>query len=304
MKKIIALAVAGAFVAPAMAAEVSVSGVVEYQYRDNDGTTTSDRNGDTPAFTISGTSTTDAGYTVTGAITWDGDFDNDQLTVAGDFGSVAIGNPDGALDSFGDYTDIAPEKGGFAADGTDQFITIKPNLGINGVSVALSMQPATTGNSTGSNEGNAAALEYNAGSFTVYMGQEKFKGNSAADNDTTQKTTAYGFKTTVGGLYIAAESGSIQNSGVDSTEAKFTGLAAKYSLDKITLGVEKQDSDSAFDKVSSDADADDESTVAKFDMTTAFISYDFGGGLSAYVEQYDEKVGGGEQTTMGVKYAF
>jgi hypothetical protein len=307
MKKIIALAVASAFAAPVMAADVTISGVVEYQYFDKDGASTAQRNGDTPAFTVSATSQTDNGYTVTGAITWDGDFDNDQLTVAGPFGSIAIGNPDGGLDAAGDYTDIAPEKGGFRGDGSDQFITVKPNLGIEGLTLAASMSPATTSSSTGTPEGSAYSITYSAGNgVTLYAGSESFKGKVSAAVDTTQKTTAYGIKAEFGGLYVAAERGKIKNTGADSDEADVTGLAAKYKLGNVTIGVESQDSDNVYTQLlANSTTAGDSTDIAIFDETTAFVSYDFGGGLSAYVESYtNDKSATSDQTTVGVKYAF
>jgi hypothetical protein len=308
MKKIIAVAVAGAFVAPVYAADVTVSGTVEYQYRDADGTTSTAHDGFDPLFSIGASSQTDAGYTVSANIDVDtggtNTLDNSTISVAGDFGKLSLGAPSGALDAAGDYTDIAPEKGGFSYDGNDHFMLLQPNLGIEGVSLALSVNPATT-NSAGSHEGEGSgvSLTYAAGGFTFYAGREAVKGGSAADNDSTETTTAYGLKTTVGGLYLAAEKGSRKNTGVDNTEASVTGLAAKYSIDKMTIGVEQQSSDSAYDRLS-DATDGTESTKAKFDETTAFVQYDFGGGLSAYLEQYDESVAGTEQTTIGVKYSF
>jgi hypothetical protein len=309
MKKIIAVAVAGAFVAPAYAADVTISGSVEYIYKDVGGVTTATHDGFDPLFSIGATSQTDAGYTVSANIDVDtgstNTLDNSKISIAGDFGSLSLGAPSGGLDAAGDYTDIAPEKGGFHLDGNDHFMLLQPNLGIAGMSVALSINPATTNSAGGSaGEGHGASITYDAGGFTMYAGREKIKGNDTNANDSTETTTAYGVKTTLGGLYIAAEKGTRKNSGVDVTEVSVTGLAAKYSLDKITIGVEQQSSDQGYDHLSSDTDSDDKSTKAKFDETTAFVSYNFGGGLSAYLEQYDESVAGTEQTTIGVKYSF
>ena len=46
MKKIIAAAVTAAFVAPAFAADVTMSGSQEFNYQDNNGTTTAEIDGD------------------------------------------------------------------------------------------------------------------------------------------------------------------------------------------------------------------------------------------------------------------
>jgi hypothetical protein len=308
MKKIIAVAVAGAFVAPVYAADVTISGSVEYQYRDADGTTTATHDGFDPLFSIGATSQTDAGYTVSANIDVDtggtNTLDNSKISIAGDFGKLTLGAPGGGLDAAGDYSDIAPEKGGFHLDGNDHFMLLQPNLGMEGLSVALSVNPATTNSAGGvEGEGTGASVTYAAGGFTMYVGTETRKGGDTAANDSTEKTTAYGVKTTLGGLYIGAEKGTRKNTGVDSTEVSVTGLAAKYSIDKMTIGVEQQSSDAGYDRLDGD-ETGTMSTKAKFDETTAFVSYNFGGGLSAYLEQYDESVAGTEQTTIGVKYSF
>jgi hypothetical protein len=299
MKKIIAVAVAGAFAAPVMAADVTLSGVLDFQYRDASGTTSAAYNGDTPAITVSATSETAAGYAVSGSISLDPAVDNAEFSVSGAFGKFAIGNPSGALDAVGDYTDIAPELGGFNLDGQDNFLYFSPNLGVEGLALHVSGNPAATGDSAGaSDEGTSVALSYTMGDTQVYAGQERYKGDAAAAADSTADVTAYGVKTTIGGIMLAYERGTTKNSGGSVTDATLTGMAAKYSMGDVTLGVENQSSDVAYMKLEQDAAG---STIARFDRTTAFVSYDMGGGLSGYVEQSDEDVGGTNQTTIGLK---
>jgi hypothetical protein len=302
MKKIIAVAVAGAFAAPVMAADVTLSGVMDFQYRDASGTTSASYNGDTPAITVAATSETAAGYTVSGSISLDPTVDDASFSVSGAFGKFSIGNPSGALDSVGDYTDIAPEKGGFSLDGQDNFLYFSPNLGLEGVALHLSGNPAATGDGAGaSDEGTSVAFSYTMGATQLYAGQERFKGDASAASDTTADVVAYGVKTTIGGIMLAYERGTIQNSGASVTDATLTGMAAKYSMGDVTVGVENQESDVAYMKLEQDGAG---SSVSRFDRTTAYVSYNMGGGLSGYVEQSDEDVGGTEQTTIGLKYSF
>jgi hypothetical protein len=228
--------------------------------------------------------------------------DDASFSVSGAFGKFAIGNPSGALDSVGDYTDIAPELGGFNLDGQDNFLYFSPNLGIDGVAIHLSGNPASTGDSAGaSDEGTSVALSYTMGDTQVYAGQERYKGDAAAAADTTADVTAYGVKTSVGGVTLAYERGTIKNSGASVTDATLTGMAASYKMGDVTIGVENQESDVDYMKLEQDGVG---STVSRFDRTTAFVSYNMGGGLSGYVEQSDEDVGGTEQTTIGLKYSF
>jgi len=306
MKKIIAVAVAGAFAAPVMAADVTLSGVMDFQYRDASGTTSAAYNGDTPAITVAASSETAAGYTVSGSISLDPAVDDASFSVAGGFGKFSIGNPSGALDAVGDYTDIAPELGGFNLDGQDNFLYFSPNLGIDGLAVHLSGNPASSGSGAGaSNEGTSVALSYTMGDTQFYAGSERYKGGSGGTlNDATADVNAYGVKTSIAGFMVAYERGTIENSGAISESATLTGMAVKYSLGDITLGVENQESSVAYNKLDGSSTANTDSSIARFDRTTMFVSYDMGGGLSGYVEQSDEDVGGTEQTTIGLKYSF
>jgi hypothetical protein len=306
MKKIIAVAVAGAFAAPVMAADVTLSGVLDFQYRDASGTTSASYNGDTPAITVAATSETAAGYSVSGSLSLDPTVDDASFSVSGAFGKFAIGNPSGALDSVGDYTDIAPELGGFNLDGQDNFLYFSPNLGIDGLALHLSGNPASSGSGAGASaEGTSVALSYTMGDTQVYAGSERYKGGSGGTaNDATADVTAYGIKTSLSGITVAYERGTIENSGVISESANLTGMSVSYKMGDVTLGVENQESSVAYNKLDGATAANTDSQIARFDRTTAFVSYNMGGGLSGYVEQSDEDVGGTEQTTIGLKYSF
>ena len=305
MKKIIALAVAGAFVPAINAAEITVGGSIEFQVTDNATTSTAKNDSYDPMITIGATSETNAGYTVSGNIDYDTNgtaVDDANISIAGDFGKVTVGSPSGGLDAYGDYTDISPEKGGFRGDGTDQFIAFSPALG-GPVSVTVSVTPADYSSNGASNEGSAIGIEYSGGAFTAYAGTESYKSSSTSANDLDVEVTSYGVKTTIGGVMIAAEAGTLSNEGAAAQDSDFSGFAVKYSMGDITFGYESQSIDTAYTKGVAGSTASS-TTVAKADEDIAFISYNFGGGLSAYVEGYDESEGDTEQTTVGLKYSF
>ena len=308
-KSVLAAAVAGAFVVPAYAADVSISGVVEYHYNIADGSPdANDNNGDTPAFTIAATSQTNSGLEVSAVMTVDVDAGanegGDHIAIAGDFGKLSIGDVSGAVDATGDWTDIAPENGGFGADGADHFasLAISP---IANLSLVLSANPENSAHGGTADEGVGYSLTYDFGPAQVYYGAEESKGFGSVEGDTEIELTAYGVKTSVAGVYLAAESGEIKDG---TSTVNFRGLAAKYSMGDITLGVERQtiDVDGAASYTPTQYTTSlAASAVSDAEMNVGYIQYDFGGGLTSFVEvKSDEKNETADETVVGVKYAF
>jgi hypothetical protein len=306
MKKALAIAVASAFVAPVALADVTLSGKVAYIYDIADGAQdTANLDGDQPSFTVAGSSETAQGYTVSGQITWDGGFDSHNITVGNTpVGTIAIGDVSGALDATGDYTDIAPEQGGFGVDGNDHFINVTlPSFG--GVTLNVSMAPEEN-NAGGSENAVGASLTYTSGDTSVYYGMEESKTWGTNDDDTEIELDAMGFKTSVGGIYLAYEIGNLKEG---TNKAKYTGLAVRYGMGDITLGMEKQETDvegAAFQRENDDsAGFTASSTVADADITVAFVNYNFGGGLSSFVEvTSNDDSATGDATAIGVAYSF
>jgi len=306
MKKALAIAVASAFVAPVALAEVTLSGKIAYIYDTADGAQdASNLDGDTPQFTIAGSSETNQGYSVSGAMTWDGSYDSHNITIGNTpIGTIELGDVSGALDATGDYTDIAPEQGGFGADGNDHFLNIAfPSF--NGVQLEVSMSPEENA-AGGSENAVGASLTYTAGATSVYYGMEESKTFGTADDDTEIELDAMGIKTTVGGIYLAYAIGNLKEG---TNKAKYTGIAAKYSMGDLTIGVEKQETDvegAAFARESDDSAADlTSSTVADADVTVAFVQYDFGGGLSSFIEvTSNDDSTTGDATAVGISYSF
>jgi len=323
MKKIIALAVAGAFVAPVYAADVTVSGSMTYNYIASDASAIGDRvESDDNQVAISASQELDNGMSISAkfAIVDDTssgtEHQGNNITVKGDFGSLSIGDNSGALDATGDWTDKSPVFGGFDADGTDQAILLAlPSF--QGFDIKASMSPSgdnyvndeTAGDLAGDEEGleaTSVSVTYSAGAFGLYYGTEEYD----RANSQTVKGKAYGVKYSANGLYIAAEKGEAQNSaGSDSYSAwsatddvDYTGLAATYKMSNITFGVEMQKTE---DKA--------ETTALKAieDETIVFVEYDLGGGAKVYAanrssdSDYSATVSAqADQTAVGVSFAF
>jgi outer membrane protein OmpU len=115
MKKIIAAAVAGAFVAPVMAADVTVSGKLEMSHIDRTSTYATNNYFDTTvvagdtSFTIKATEEIGNGITVSADLNLTGtgeDDGGDSITLSGPFGKLDLGDTSGAVDSVDDKGDV------------------------------------------------------------------------------------------------------------------------------------------------------------------------------------------------------
>ena len=109
MKKLIAAAVATAFVAPAFAADIVITGDQEFSYTDSNGTTATAIDGD---FNVKASTETANGISVSAdiniaAMRVDNDDGGDSLTLSGDFGTLDLGDTSSAADSVDDRTDYS-----------------------------------------------------------------------------------------------------------------------------------------------------------------------------------------------------
>jgi hypothetical protein len=139
MKKIIAVAVASAFAVPAFAADVSVSGDVEYYYTSSDSTTVGST-GDQDV-TVTGSESFDDGTTVTASIELDDGEVDSVLTIAMPMATVEIGEDVGTAVAKYDELSDAAEQGGIgsatAVGQTGVGIRVTPNTGIDGLALTL-----------------------------------------------------------------------------------------------------------------------------------------------------------------------
>jgi len=288
MKKIIAVAVAGAFAAPVMAADVTVSGNLEYVFVSDDQANTADFIAEDAVVSVGASSELANGMTISSSINIENTDEaastvsdgSNNVTISGDFGKFAIGDVTGGLDSVGDYTDVAAYFGGFDADGDDAAFAFTPSLGINGLKAVISATPEGDANNP---EGTSYSVTYSTGGFSAYYGKDE---TAAA----ASQMSAAGVKYSADGIMVAYESGESPNSA--SGKVEFKGVAATYSMGDLTFGVEMQEQK-------------DDGTVDS-DETTLSASYDLGGGASVYiVNTEDDKLSTKvDKTALGINFAF
>jgi len=288
MKKIIAVAVAGAFVAPVMAADVTVSGNLEYVFISDDQANTSDFVAEDAVVSIGASSELANGMTISSSINIENTDEaastvsdgSNHVTISGDFGKLAIGDVTGGLDAVGDYTDVAAYFGGFDADGDDAAFAFTPNLGIAGLKATISATPEGDANNA---EGTSYGVEYSVGSFAAYYGKDETA--AAAD-----QMSAAGFKYSADGIMIAYEAGESPNDS--SGKIEFKGVAATYTMGDLKFGIEMQEQT-------------DDGTVDS-DETTLSATYNLGGGASVYiVNTEDDKLASKvDKTAVGINFAF
>ena len=285
MKKIIAAAVATAFVAPAFAADVTVTGETEMTYVSTTGSTDAATNADN-VVTITASEEID-GVSISTSIVLDQDKvydastsgDGSSLTLSTGGVSLAMGDVAGAMDAVGDYTDMSPAYGGFAADGADHsFLVTLPAMG--SVTVYASMSPTT-------------GFDGSTADSTAFGAKAAFAGGEvyfATQEDTDSKWNSYGAKYSTQGITIAYEKGA--DDAGSSDDIKYTGLAAKYTMGDIVLGVEQQETKT-------------DGASATVDDTVTFIEYNLGSNVDIYVAQRSSQVSTtADGTTVGIEYSF
>jgi len=299
MKKIIALAVATAFVAPVMAADITISGAMEMTFAsENDGTATATTFQEDSVFVIKATEELANGVTVSADIAIDGSAADDggsSLTLAGAFGSVDIGETSGAIDAIDDKTDLfyfvdsgtgltstdaallwtLPSvvdgltlRASFSPDNGDDASISKQELSASGTAAANQLG-SITDNVTG------VSFTYKAGPVNVNYGVE-----SVGTND----NSFVGINGSFNGLFIAAEAAEVKDGQSQM------GVAATYSMGDITLKVANQVVESA-------AGAD------VSDMTAYGVSYSMGA-LTLFAEAAKEDFSDDEGTYIGASFAF
>lgn len=291
MKKIIALAVAGAFVAPAMAADISVSGSVEYffitgessvdgterdyfSHNDNSAfiSATEEVNGLTVSATMSIVDDTDGADSL--------EQDGSSLEISGAFGKVSLGDVSGALDSVGDYTDVASLFGGFALDGDDSHMKYtSPTIGGLTVIGSYSAETELDTTQSTSTDSQGISAKFAMGPAEIYAGTE-----SIGDYD----ATAYGLKVSAQGVTFAAEfgeeeavpGGKTKHSGAFTLadgDLDFTSYALTYKVGDITIGGEMHEVE------------EDGNSVALRDLQVYFVEYGLGSNVDLYVSYANEE---------------
>jgi hypothetical protein len=280
MKKIIASAVALAFAAPVLAADITITGDQEFSFQDNNGASSTALDGD---FNVKATTETANGLTVSADIniTEDGADDGSaSLTIAGPFGSLDMGDTSSAVDAVDDTTDWGYVLTNGSPNRDAAVLWTLPSV-VDGLSVYVSMSADTNYTTTDEGAGNGVALKYSVGDLSVRYGQND------NEDDTSENVAAITYS--YGGLGVAAEQFTATTAaGVDTDTDT---LAATYSMGDLTLAVETMEVSSA--------------GAVSEDVMTMGVHYSLGGGVVAFIEQTDDDLDSTVETTaIGLTMIF
>jgi hypothetical protein len=281
MKKIIAAAVASAFVLPVYAADITLSGAQEFNWQDNNGTSTSEVDG---TVKVSASSELPNGMSVSAVIALDeaGSADGGtNLTFGGEFGSVALGDVSSAIDAIDDITDPSFEAG-HGTDGTDaNALWTLPSF-IDGVTVRVSAS-ANSQEGAGQDaeaEASGVSIQYSAGSVSVGYGTQ--------DNDDGTSHTIVNASVSMNGITVAAES--FTDTSAASVDTDTNALGLQYAMGDVTLFVENVEVSSA-------------GTTSE-DLTAMGVHYAMGDVTFFAETKDDSKTDSVETTYFGASYSF
>ena len=281
MKKIIALAVAGAFVAPAFAADVTISGDISQIHVETNSTTTMESDTDV---NLKVATETDAGISVVADVNIRGDVENDgghSIKLSGDFGSLDIGDTNNTIDEYdlaADYSYYVGPGSGNEADAHVLYVT--PSM--NGFVAKLSYAADAGTELGGEDTGSGYAVEYSAaGAKAFYAFQDS--------EDETDNTLA-GLTYSNQGISVSFMRGA--DGAADGTEVKETLIAANYSMGNANIFAGNREEE-----------ADDGSTNS--DVTTYGVNYALGGGLNVFAEtSSDSEDADNDTTALGLWLDF
>jgi len=281
MKKIIAAAVATAFVAPAFAADVTVSGSQEWNYQDNNGSSTSEIDG---TVKIGASTETANGISVSAVIALDdaGDADGGgSLTLGGDFGKVTLGDTSGAIDAVDDINDWGYEAT-TGVDGDDAALlwalpSMVPNLSV----YFSSGTDSTEGAGQDGTNHTGVSFRYTAGPATISYGQQDTKAGGeerVASASVSMNGLTAGYE-----LHTATTDANV--------DTDTTSIGLVYSMGDITLALENNTTESA--------------GTTSADLTAVGVHYSLGGGVTLFAEQKDDaKDSTAETTYLGASFKF
>ena len=223
----------------AASADISISGSAAFEIEDSGATTTYTSDGD---IVIKGSSTTDSGLTLTAV--QDLKFENadvadSYIDIAGDFGSIRMGNTDNALDRMDGALPQNMDLEGVASSnvsgaiGTDEVGISFMSPSFNGITVYgnTTAEGANTGVGanykagameimiqSGSADQTAVAGKFSAGAVTVQVGAVNV-GSGATKKEYRQ----------VGASYTMGDIKFIATSQKEATN-KYSNIGAKYTV--------------------------------------------------------------------------
>jgi len=289
MKKIIAAAVATAFVAPAFAADITISGASEAIFIDTAGSTSTQVD---QVFTVAASTELANGMTVSTDINMGADDDGEtglfneggnSLTISGAFGKIDIGDTSGAVDAIDDVTESAKELGQ-GTDGNDAAVLwTLPSLA-EGLTVNVSLNTDTNtadADVDSAGKANGVSVKYSNSGLTI--------GYGVNDYDSNVEEAIYNATYSMGGIKVAMES--LKDTTAAGVETKQNAYGITYQTGDLMLGWETQETSSA-------------GTVST-DYTIFTAQYSLGGGVTAYIETSDDaKTANSDTTAAGIEFKF
>jgi hypothetical protein len=288
MKKIIALAVASAFVAPVWAADVTLTGDMEWRFTagDDDGLSTVTDDAD-----IFVTATEEVNGLSIKAVVGEEDMGaaggkEAELHVSGSFGTVSIGTVSNAAAVVDEIVDVAGSAGADAnpshgGDQTENTIHWTLPALMDGLHVGLSMGvEAGTANTVDTDEleTTSVGVKYSVNGLTAVYATIDVE-------DATYNTKHSSLSYSANGIFVGIAK--TKDDGASNTDTQT--VAVKYSLGDAAVYAEANESDAS-------------GTVTDTDIMG--MSYSVGGGLSMFVEAVDSSTASSDATTLGIKYAF
>jgi outer membrane protein OmpU len=289
MKKIIALAVASAFVAPAFAADITISGASEAIFIDTAGATSTQVD---QVFTVGASTELANGMTVSTDISMGADDDGEtglfneggnSVTISGAFGKIDIGDTSGAVDAIDDVTESAKELGQ-GTDGNDAAVLWTLPTLAEGLTVNLSMNTDTnTADSDVDSAGkaNGVSVKYSNSGLTIGYGVNEY--------DSNVEEAIYNASYSMSGVKVALES--LKDTTAAGVETKQNAYGLTYTTGDLLIGVETQETSSA--------------GSVSTDYTVYTVQYSLGGGVTAYIETSDDaKTANSDTTAAGLEFKF
>jgi hypothetical protein len=275
MKKIIATAVAMAFVAPVYAADITITGDMEFSWRDNNGTTTAESDGD---FNVKASTETANGFSVAADININelgADDGGNSITIGGPFGTLDLGDTSSAVDAVDDTTDWGYELTNGSTNYDASVLWTLPTM-VPGLSVYVSTGADNNGGSSDGANHTGISAKYSVSGLSVSYGSN--------DNDDGTEVSIVAVTYGIDGLGLAAET--LTETAADGTETDTELFAATYTMGDLTVAVETMDNGTN-------------------DVTSLGAHYSLGGGVTAFIEQTDDaNVAATEATAVGVAMKF
>jgi len=273
MKKIIAAAVATAFVAPAFAADVTITGAMELSYLNEKTTSSTSKTiAEDGSYQITASTETDGGLSVTASMGIESDGSrettgNKGLIVKGPHGTLTVGDTSGAVDQLDGALGHAYVIHGSGLGGRNdasvawKLPTLVENLSIT---ATYSSEDGAADEASGftTSDTQGVALKYSINDLSIGYAQEDVAGV-----DYSMVALGYSF----GGAALTYENNEEDDAG---TTTDNTAWSLAYSMGNTTLVYSNESVESGGSK-----------TV---DNTGIAVHYDLGGGVVLFAESEED----------------